>query len=584
MNITAEVLSSRQDRGLLRYYEVHYGAIISPIKLAFVMSDILWSDRPVFRRFLKHCIFASLYSLNDPDDAIKHKMMQRDEEEWNRFLWEFCTKRVKKPDDLGPAPMQLASLLQGMLDSASCMCPISALETNPAALNNLRMFNFLFNEDSQPRPVPCGSIHESKVYHTLRQCKMFKDDEDLDVVALRAHVCSHIPPIQVKDAENLPPHLAHTMQYTTGDTIGIAIHQADFPTPPRLRSETQEPLNPATEPMYRSSEQPSEHPSEDTESSELTSPAKTPTVIRGSAPSQIRVPSSYCKSQESIKVSESHTSPVHKSVQSKRQPAKSDLDGSGGESSCKPNETGQRKKTFLIGGSSRSKADSGNSLKGAMHSARSNPLLSVQKEQASLKNQVTTRTFQTPSDQSNSYMDSAIDDSEDSEWEDSIDDSPMSSIGNPTTFKRALSKPSFTSRRSLISLRLADQKGQSTQGLSNHVSQSTSAISQRAGTYLNRGKRLSLRTPATGIGIPRSTTQPIPGTALSPATTRRTMLCTELTMSLQYNMIWERHFKDHTAKAVLRRLEKPDMGKDNARSWNHYLAANDIDGYNTRGW
>ncbi|KAI1842638.1 hypothetical protein JX265_014139, partial [Neoarthrinium moseri] len=89
-----------------------------------------------------------------------------------------------------------------------------------------------------------------------------------------------------------------------------------------------------------------------------------------------------------------------------------------------------------------SKADSGNSLKGAMHSARSNPLLSVQKEQTSLKNQVTTRTFQTPSDQSNSYMDSAIDDSEDSEWEDSIDDSPMSSIGNPTTFKRALSKPS----------------------------------------------------------------------------------------------------------------------------------------------
>ncbi|KAI1844322.1 hypothetical protein JX265_014117, partial [Neoarthrinium moseri] len=149
---------------------------------------------------------------------------------------------------------------------------------------------------------------------------MFEDDEDLDVVALRAHVCSHVS-IQVRDATILPPHLAHTMQYTTGDTTDIAIHQADFPTPPRLRSETQEPLNPATEPMYRYSEQPSEHPSEDTESSELTSPAKTPTVIRGSAPSQIRVPSSYCKSQESIKVSESHTSPVHKSVQSKRQPA-----------------------------------------------------------------------------------------------------------------------------------------------------------------------------------------------------------------------------------------------------------------------
>ncbi|KAI1867288.1 hypothetical protein JX265_000875 [Neoarthrinium moseri] len=405
--------------------------------------------------------------------------------------------------------------------------------------------------------------------------------------------------------------------------------------------ETQESLTPATEPMCHSVEQ---H-SEDTESSELASSANThsTTVIRGFSPSQIPIPSLRLMSQESIKVSEPdaipepHSSPAHKPVQSKKQPAKFALgasSASGDESSPSLNETSQpiipqpKKKMFLVGGSSGSNDDSP-SLKSAMHSARPSSLLSAQKKQTSFSNQVTTRTFQTPSDQSDSYMESAIDDDdEDSEWEDSIEESGKSSMDDPVTFKRVPSKPNLTSQRSLISLMFAGQD-QRPKGLSNLASQSTSAIPQRARTYHNAPqmvaspndsddhglemKRGLRRTPLKPITeIPRSTAQPIHANAhsnhqaaLSPRTTRRNMLATELTESLRRHLLWERQHKSSTANAVLKRRhtshdvanlkqypEKPYMGKDstaskeesNASSWNQYLERDALGGYNAQGW
>lgn len=401
------------------------------------------------------------------------------------------------------------------------------------------------------------------------------------------------------------------------------------------------PETPATEPMCHSAEQ----PSEGTESSELASSANThsTTVIRGFSPSQIPIPSLRLMSQESIKalepdaIPEPHSSPAHKPVQPKKQPAKFALGGSSGDESSPSPDTRQviapqpKNKMFLFGASSGSN-DNSPSLRSAMHSARPSSLLSAQKKQTSFSNQVTTRTIQTPSDQSDSYMDeSAIDDDdEDSEWEDSIEESGKSSVDDPVTFKRVPSKPNLTSQRSLISLMFAGQE-QRAKGLSNHASQSTSAIpQQRPRNFSNapqvvaspndsdenvlemkRGQRRAA--PMKSIPeIPRSTAQPIVTAAhsnhqaaLSPRTTRRNMLATELTESLRRHLLWERQHKSSTANAVLKRRhtshdvanlkqypEKAYMGKDdaqrkeeaNASSWNQYLEREALGGYHAQGW
>ena len=107
--------------------------------------------------------------------------------------------------------------------------------------------------------------------------------------------------------------------------------------------------------------------------------------------------------------------------------------------------------------------------------------------------------------------------------------------------------------------------------------------------------------------VPRSAAQPILATAsqthfqaaLSPRTTRRNMLATELTESLRRHLLWERQQKSSTANAVLKRRhtshdvanlkqfpERPYMnqGEDvNASSWNQYFSK-DVNGYHSKGW
>ncbi|KAF9761421.1 hypothetical protein IL306_003820 [Fusarium sp. DS 682] len=108
--------------------------------------------------------------------------------------------------------------------------------------------------------------------------------------------------------------------------------------------------------------------------------------------------------------------------------------------------------------------------------------------------------------------------------------------------------------------------------------------------------------------VPRSNAQSIktgpnhiqPQAALSPRTTRRNMLSTELTDSLRRHLLWERQQKSSTANAVLKRRhtshdvanlkqypEKPCMKKSedvNASSWNQYFSKEASDGYHSKGW
>lgn len=354
------------------------------------------------------------------------------------------------------------------------------------------------------------------------------------------------------------------------------------------------------------------------------------TVIRGFSPSQLpsfRVTHSP-KVTTPDAIPEPKSSPAAKSVQSKKQP-KFVLGGSSGdESSPQSLEIRQpviqpKRKIFQLGASSGE--DDSSSLKSAMHTSRPSSLLNVQKKQCSISNQ--TQTIPSLSDQSDSYVDeSAIDDDdEDSEWEDSIEESGKSSMDDKVTFKRVPSKPNLTSQRSLISLMFAGQDDRM-RSLGNHASQSTPAIPQRARTMQNISKmvaspsdsddnglemRRGLRpTPLKPINeVPRSGAQPIMSNAqpirqqaaLSPRTTRRNMLATELTESLRRHLLWERQQKTSTANAVLKRRhtshdvanlkqypEKAYMGKakeePNASSWNQYFNRDAFGGYHAQGW
>lgn len=444
--------------------------------------------------------------------------------------------------------------------------------------------------------------------------------------------------IQEKEP-NLKP-LPEMSSPSLGPISSDESHTSDSPD---TQDVLETPSTPVTEPLYASVDLPQDTSSLKTDSSEPENAPNT-TVIRGFSPSHVPIPSLRLMSQESLKLAsldaipEPHSSPAHKPVQPKKQPAKFALGGSSGDESSPSLNNRQavpapqpKRKMFLVGGSSGSNEDDSPSLKSAMHSARPSSLLTAQKKQASFSTHVTTRTIQTPSDQS-SYMDeSAIDDDdEDSEWEDSIEESGKSSVDDPVTFKRVPSKANLTSQRSLISLMFAGQE-QRAKALGNHASQSTPAIPQRARTFNNmsqmvaspnesddnglemkRGMRSSPLKPITEV--PRSSAQPIVTNAqsirqvaLSPRTTRRNMLATELTESLRRHLLWERQHKSSTANAVLKRRhtsldvanlkqypEKAYMPKDdaaknndeanNASSWNQYLEREALGGYHAQGW
>ncbi|KAI3571999.1 hypothetical protein IWW34DRAFT_811422 [Fusarium oxysporum f. sp. albedinis] len=186
-------------------------------------------------------------------------------------------------------------------------------------------------------------------------------------------------------------------------------------------------------------------------------------------------------------------------------------------------------------------------------------------------------------------------------------------------FQRVDSKPNLTSRPSLITLMFA--RNDHAQNLGNHTSKSTSAIPQSrmaSGPSLGASPNDSGEAPLVmkgmhdpGLkpihGVPRSKAQPImtgpkhiqPQGALSPRTTRRRMVKTELTESLRLHLLWERQVKSSTANAVLKRRhtshdianlkqypEKPCIKKSedvNASSWNQYFSKEASDGYHSKG-
>lgn len=253
------------------------------------------------------------------------------------------------------------------------------------------------------------------------------------------------------------------------------------------------------------------------------------------------------------------------------------------------------------------------------------------KKQTSFQEEVATRTiseepvfdddvFDTDEDE---VDESAIDDDDDSsDWEDSIEESGNASVDDKSFFQRVDSRPNLTSRRSLITTML--HQSDRAQALATAASKSTPAM-QRSRTSSPNGPSLAASPDSEhnvplmmkqGLKpiaeIPRSAAQPIIQTttnmtphqlALSPRTTRRNMLASELTVSLRQHLLWERKQKTQTANAVLKRrytshdvanlqqhpvpvyMGREGEGEREAAqpTWNEYYGQG-LGEYHSRGW
>jgi hypothetical protein len=157
---------------------------------------------------------------------------------------------------------------------------------------------------------------------------------------------------------------------------------------------------------------------------------------------------------------------------------------------------------------------------------------------------------------------SAIEDDEDSDWEDSVTESGKSSVDErPEMFQRVDSRPNLVSRRSLLTM-MMHQPGK----MQGNAFRSSPALQRSRLTSPNGpsipaspsekadDENLTMRAP----GVPRSKpitmkSPPPQSVAHSPRTTRRNMLATELTESLRRHLLWERQQKGATANAFLKR-------------------------------
>jgi len=218
--------------------------------------------------------------------------------------------------------------------------------------------------------------------------------------------------------------------------------------------------------------------------------------------------------------------------------------------------------------------------------------------------------FETDEDE---IQESAIDDDDSSDWEDSVEDSGMAGI-DEKTFQRVDPRPNLSSRRSLITTMLHQNDRanafasaataskskpahcRSRTSSSDGPSLETSPVSGDATLLMiEKGlKPISENSQSTAQSIVQTTTNTASHQlALSPRTTRRNMLNSELTVSLRQHLLWARKAvsnRSHTArneanlKRVPRWLCMDDKDDGDKSKWNDNYYYGQGLGYHSRGW
>ena len=286
---------------------------------------------------------------------------------------------------------------------------------------------------------------------------------------------------------------------------------------------------------------------------------------------------------------------------------------------------------FLLGGSSGDDDDSSFDEQMSCQQTRQSSLTAglklplKGKKQTSFKDEVESRTINHKShedeevfesDDEGDAPESAIeeeeeddDDDDGSDWEDSISDSAEPLANDQQLFQRVDSRPNIISRRSLLTT-LMHQPDRAA-AFANMASKSASVVPRSrvspsngdsAGTSPEEeDSGLAMLPPNMTRSKPIiMTTSNIHPPALSPRTTRRNMLATELTQSLRKHLLWERQQKSTTANAVLKRRhtahdvanlqeypgQKPGLASNDGsknNSWNHYFD-HGLGEYHQTGW
>ncbi|KAJ5662012.1 uncharacterized protein N7477_009628 [Penicillium maclennaniae] len=284
---------------------------------------------------------------------------------------------------------------------------------------------------------------------------------------------------------------------------------------------------------------------------------KSPSVVRGFSPSLI---SSSFRSQPRLAV---ETSPSREAPQVKPSPLKKKggmftLGGSSGdddESSFEERINAKVPQDITTGG-------------GSLRPNGSNP--SSSKKVASFSDHVQTiRPPKSPLvadedaiETDDEVSESAIEDDEDSDWEDSVTESGKSSVDErPEMFQRVDSRPNLVSRRSLLTMMMHQPTKMNGNAFRSSPALQRSRLTSPNGPSIpaspsekGEDENLTMRGP----GVPRSKpitmkSPPPQSVAHSPRTTRRNMLATELTESLRRHLLWERQQKSATANAFLKR-------------------------------
>jgi hypothetical protein len=171
----------------------------------------------------------------------------------------------------------------------------------------------------------------------------------------------------------------------------------------------------------------------------------------------------------------------------------------------------------------------------------------------------------------------------DEEWEDEKS-GPPSVTEHDLQFPRVDSKPNLTSRRSLLTT--AFHQGDRASALQNAASRSSPTIRRSRthtpddpsiGSSSPEDSGLMMREQAYRSNLIITTTSNPRLLSLSPKTTRRNMLTSELTGSLRQNLMWERQQKNATTNAVAKRQQSAV----NLPALRRAMTTGDVKGLNT---
>ena len=266
---------------------------------------------------------------------------------------------------------------------------------------------------------------------------------------------------------------------------------------------------------------------------------------------------------------------------------------------AKADASKKRQPMFTLGGSSEEENGSSFEAYSLQRSSLSQQLRNAapMRKTTSFKNEVSTRTFHDVSESSEAAIESDSEDDDvdesaieeedsDEEWEDDDNEEsgPPSVAEHRPQFPRVDSQANLTSRRSLLTTAL--HQGDRASALQNAASRSSPAIRRSrthtpngpsAGSSPHEDSGLMMREQASRPKPIIMTTSNVHPPAMSPKTTRRNMLTSELTGSLRQNLLWERQQKNATTNAVAKRQQSAV----NLPALRRAMTTGDVKGLNT---